>query len=127
MPARGSNTGKVLGYVSYAVAAGGLGVGIAFGQSAMHDEKALHSACPNRVCSSEQQDALDFAKTKGTISTIGFTVAGAGLTLGTILLFTSGPSAPEKASVKTHRLTASPGFRARAKVGVGSVAFLGEF
>jgi hypothetical protein len=125
-PSHGSSTGRVLGYISYAVAAGGLGVGIAFGQSAMHDEKALQSQCPNQVCPPEQKDSLDFAKTKGTISTIGFTVAGAGLTLGTILLFTSSGPSKQRANAAPPK-TASGGFKAKAKVGLGSVALAAEF
>jgi hypothetical protein len=125
--ARGSNTGKVLGYVSYAVAAGGLGVGIAFGTSAKHDEKELSAACPNHVCSEAERDTLDFAKTKGIISTVGFAVAGAGITLGTILLVTSGSSSSDKASAGSSRSAARSGVRAQAKVGLGSIAVAGEF
>ncbi len=118
----------MLGYVSYAVAATGLGVGIAFGQSAMHDEKELRDACPNHVCTEQEQDTLDFAKTKGTISTVGFAVAGVGVTLGTILLFTSSGSSPDaKASGNAARRTARQGVRAQAELGLGRVALKGEF
>jgi hypothetical protein len=123
---QGSGTGKVLGYVSYAVAAGGLGVGIAFGQSAMNDEKALRSSCPNKVCTPEQEDALEFAKTKGTISTIGFAVAGGGAALGTILLLTSGPSSSESAQKSQPKRTAAFS-RPRAQIGAGNVTFAADF
>ena len=116
----GSNTGKVLAYTSYALAAASLGAGIVFGQSARNDEKALETACPNHVCSEAQRDALDSAKTKGTISTIAFATAGAGLTLGTILLVTSSGSHSESA-------TARPAVRAQAKLGLGSVSVVGDF
>lgn len=116
----GSNTGKVLAYTSYALAAASLGAGIVFGQSARNDEKALQTACPNHVCSEAQRDALDSAKTKGTISTIAFATAGAGLTLGTILLFTSSGSHSENASAR-------PAVRAQAKLGLGSVSVAGDF
>lgn len=125
--AQGSNTGKVLGYVSYAVAAGGLGAGIAFGLSAKSDEKELAAVCPNHVCSEAQRDSLDSAKTKGIVSTVGFAVAGAGVTLGTILLLTSGPSSSEKASHGAPRTAARPPVRAQAKLGLGSIALTGEF
>ena len=125
--AQGSNTGKVLGYVSYAVAAGGLGAGIAFGLSAKSDEKELAAACPNHVCPEAQRDSLDSAKTKGIISTVGFAVAGAGVTLGTILLLTSGPSSSEKASHGAPRTARRPVVRAQAKLGLGSIALAGEF
>jgi hypothetical protein len=122
----GSSTGKVLGYVSYAVAAGGLGVGIAFGQSAMNDEKALRTSCPGKVCTPEQQDALEFAKTKGTIATIGFAVAGGGAVLGTVLLLTSSPSSSEAAKKSPLRRTATFQ-RPRAHIGAGNVSFAADF
>jgi hypothetical protein len=116
----GSNTGKVLAYTSYALAAASLGAGIVFGQSARNDEKALQTVCPNHVCSEAQRDALDSAKTKGTVSTIAFATAGAGLTLGTILLVTSSGSHSENASAR-------PAVRAQAKLGLGSVSVVGDF
>ena len=125
--AQGSSTGKVLGYVSYAVAAGGLGAGIAFGMSAKSDEKDLSAACPNHVCPEAQRDSLDSAKTKGIISTVGFAVAGAGVTLGTILLLTSGPSSSQKAAHGAPRTAARPPVRAQAKLGFGSISVAGEF
>ena len=124
--AQGSSTGKVLGFVSYVVAAGGLGVGIAFGQSAMKDEKSLRASCPSRVCTPSQQDELDFAKTKGTIATVGFAVAGAGAALGTVLLLTSGPSSSENAALPAPKRIAGLE-RPRAMIGAGSVTFAGDF
>jgi hypothetical protein len=124
--APGSSTGKVLGYVSYAVAAGGLGVGIAFGQSAMNDEKSLRTSCPNKVCTPEQQDALEFAKTKGTIATIGFVVAGGGAVLGTVLLLTSDSSPSEAARSSAPKRTAAFS-RPRAQIGAGNVSFAADF
>jgi PEGA domain len=123
--AHGSRTAKALGYVSYGVAAVGLGLGIGFGQSAIHDEKALHDACPGRVCTPDQQDTLDFAQTKGTISTVGFAVAGGGLTLGTILLLVSGDPSPSKNASATPARTAS--LHPRASVGLGHVMVGADF
>ena len=123
--ARGASTGKVLGWVSYAVAAGGLG-GIAFGDSAMRDEKALRASCPGRVCTADQKDALDFAKTKGTLSTIGFAVAGGGAILGSVLLLTSSGSSSSGAARLGAPRTAGI-LRPRASFGVGSVAVAGDF
>lgn len=120
----GSGTGKALGWVSYGVAAVGLGVGIAFGQSAMKDEKELRNACPNRVCSPEDKDSLEFAKTKGTIATIGFVTAGAGLALGTVFLLTSGSSSSKAAAAAHSRRTA---LRPRAKIGLGSITLATDF
>jgi hypothetical protein len=103
----------------------GLGVGIAFGQSAMKDEREFRESCPKKVCSPEDKDSLEFAKTKGTIATIGFATAGAGVALGTVLLLTSTGSG----STKNGR-TASPrtaAFRPRAKIGLGNVTLATDF
>ncbi len=127
-PARathGSNPGRVLAWVSYGVAAVGLGTGIVFGQSAMSDEKSLRSSCPGRVCTLEQQDALDFAKTKGTIATVGFAVAGGGAILGTVLLLTSSASSGNARATKPEGIAGIS--RPRALLGIGGVALAGDF
>jgi hypothetical protein len=121
----GSRTGKAFAYVSYAVAAVGLGIGIGFGQSAMHDEKALHDSCPNHVCPPEQQSTLDFAKTKGTVSTIGFAAAGAGVALGTVLLLTSADPSPPKNAQNLPPRTAR--LRPRASIGLGKITLGADF
>jgi hypothetical protein len=80
------------------------------------------------VCSEEDRDSLEFAKTKGTISTIGFATAGAGIALGTVLVLTA-PSAPSSNSAgSTQRSrTAAPAFRPRAKIGLGRVTLATDF
>jgi hypothetical protein len=122
-----SGAGKTLGYVSYGLAAAGLGVGIAFGQSAMKDERELRDACPNHVCSPEEKDSLEFAKTKGTIATIGFATAGAGLALGTVFLLTSSSSSSPDSGSGSRTRTARTALRPRAKIGVGSVTLATDF
>ncbi|HTQ02602.1 MAG TPA: PEGA domain-containing protein [Polyangiaceae bacterium] len=124
-PVEHSHVTRALSYVSYGVAAVGLGVGIAFGQSAMSDEKSLHNSCPGRICTPDQQSTLDFAKTKGTISTVGFAVAGGGAALGTILFFTSGDSAPSKNASAAPARSAS--LHPRAAIGLGNVTVGADF
>jgi hypothetical protein len=121
----GSRTARAFAYVSYAVAAVGLGVGIGFGQSAMHDEKSLSGVCPNKVCPPSQKDALDYAQTKGTVSTIGFAVAGGGLALGTVLLITSADPSPKKNASALPPRTAK--FRPRAAIGLGKITLGADF
>jgi hypothetical protein len=104
----------------------GLGIGVIFGQSAMSDAKSLESSCPNRVCTPEQEEELDFAKTKGTISTVGFAVAGGGAVLGTVLLLTSSSSSSASARAATPGRIAGIS-RPRALLGVGGVALAGDF
>lgn len=109
-------------YISYAVGAVGLGVGIGFGLAAMQGKGDLDDSCPGGTCSRAEKDNLDSAKLKGTISTIGFAVGGAGLALGTILLVTSGSGSSESAqALPGRRLAKEPGMRARAAVGLGHI------
>jgi hypothetical protein len=124
-PVEHSHTTRALSYVSYGVAAVGLGVGIVFGQSAMHDEKSLHGSCPDHVCGPDQQGTLDFAKTKGTIATIGFAAAGGGVALGTILLLLSGDSSSSKNASTAPAHTAK--LHPRANVGFGNVTVGADF
>lgn len=125
----GSNTWA---YISYGVGAVGLGVGLIYGRAAMQDKTNLDSRCPDNVCSKSDESALNSARTKGTISTIGFGVGAAGVALGTVLLLTSGSSA---SSSSASALPAHPGARrlamrkpeTRLFVGLGGVRVSGEF
>jgi hypothetical protein len=114
---------RVPAYIAYGVGAVGLGVGIGFGLAAMQGKSDLDDKCADGVCPPSQQDSLDSAKLKGTISTIGFAVGGVGIALGTILIVTSGPSSSETAHAPPGRRVAKtqPAFRARAAVGFGHV------
>jgi hypothetical protein len=78
------------------------------------------------VCSPEDKDSLEFAKTKGTIATIGFATAGAGLALGTIFLLTA-PSASGSETAGAHSRRPSTALRPRAKIGLGSVTLATDF
>jgi hypothetical protein len=122
-----SSAGKVLAYVAYGVGAAGLGVGIGFGAAASGAENSLQTSCPNRVCPPDRADELSSAKTKGTISTIGFAAAGGGAVLGTLFLVLSGPSARDTGKATAPRKVADRGIRTHAKLGLGSVALAGEF
>jgi hypothetical protein len=125
---RTSGAGKVLAYVAYGVGAAGLGVGIGFGAAASSAESSLRTSCPNRVCPPDREDELSSAKTKGTISTIGFATAGGGALLGTLFLVLSGSSSRDTGKATAPHTTAGRGgVRTLAKVGLGSVALAGEF
>jgi hypothetical protein len=124
---RASGAGKVLAYVAYGVGAAGLGVGIGFGAAASGDESSLRTSCPNRVCAPDREDELSSAQTKGTISTIGFAVAGGGVVLGTLFLVLSGSSSRDTGKATTPHKVGDRGIRTHAKLGLGSVALAGEF
>lgn len=82
-------------YISYAVGLVGLGVGAGYGYAAKSDHDALVENCPGNVCPGDQKGALDAAKNKGTIATVGLGVGAAGIVLGTILLLVGGDDEPE--------------------------------
>ncbi len=81
-------------YVSYLVGALGLGVGAYYGLAAQSDYDALKPKCANNVCPAGEADALDSAKTKGTIATVGLGVGAGAVVLGTILLLTATSDEP---------------------------------
>jgi len=98
-------------YIAYGVGAVGLGVGIGFGLAAMSAKNDLD--CRNDLCPPEEEDRLDSAKLKGTLSTIGFAVGGAGIALGTILIISNSGSSETGAK--------APSLRYRAAIGPGHV------
>lgn len=124
---RPSGAGKVLAYVAYGVGAAGLGVGIGFGAAASGAESSLRTSCPNRVCPPDREDELSSARTKGTISTIGFAAAGGGAVLGTLFLVLSGSGSRDTGKATVPQKAAQRGLRTHARLGLGSVALAGEF
>jgi hypothetical protein len=85
-------------YVSYAIGLIGLGVGAGYGYAAKSDHDALAERCPNKLCPSDQSGALEDAKSKGTIATIGLGVGAVGVVVGTIYLLVSGGDEPQSAA-----------------------------
>jgi hypothetical protein len=126
-PERHSGATRTWGYLSYGVGAVGLGVGLVFGRAAMQDKSQLDTDCPGKVCSSDQADRLDSAKTKGLVSTIGFGVGAAGVVLGTVLVLSSGGGSSASGSSLAHPKTARSSFRPRAAIGLGSVEVGADF
>jgi hypothetical protein len=127
-PVHHSSSTRTLGYVSYGVGAVGLGLGLVFGRAAMQDKDTLDNECPNKVCSSDQSDKLDSAKTKGLVSTIGFGVGAAGVVLGTVLVIAgSGGDSSSSGSGSSHARTARTSFRPKAAIGFGSVQVGADF
>jgi hypothetical protein len=99
-------------YLAYGLGAAGLGVGIGFGLAAMSAKNDLDGSCKDNLCPPDEQDRLDSAKLKGTISTIGFAVGGAGVALGTILIL---------ASSSSDSGSSTPALRYRAMLGPSSI------
>jgi hypothetical protein len=106
-------------YVTWGVGAAALVAGGILGGVALRDKNDLESVCKNDKCPESRRSQLDGAKTEGTVSTILFGVAGAGLVLGTVFYVTAGPSSSAE--------TAQASLRPRVFIGVGSVGVDGRF
>lgn len=79
-------------YVAFGVGGVALATGGVLGYLTMKKHADLKDQCPNDTCAASQQHDLDSAKRLGNFSTVAFAVGGAGLVLGTVLLFTTGGS-----------------------------------
>jgi hypothetical protein len=112
---KGGST-KTLALVAFGVGGAGLVVGSITGILAIGKHGDLKDQCPDGTCPSNAQSDVDSYKTMGTISTIGFIVAGVGGIAGAVLLFTapkeSASAAPPSrfATVPTKGLTMTPYF-----------------
>lgn len=118
-PAHAARSGsKVPAILAFGVAAAGLGVGI-YGATVVDDRTSqLDGRCSGSVCPGAMRSVHDDAKTWATVSTAGFITAGAGVTLGALLLvFSRGPESTKPMKSAYVRPT----------VGVGSLGVHGEF
>ncbi|HVY25172.1 MAG TPA: PEGA domain-containing protein [Polyangiaceae bacterium] len=77
-------------YVAFGIGGVALATGGVLGYLTLKRHQDLKEQCPNDTCTSSQQRDLDSAKRLGNFSTVAFAVGGAGLALGTVLLFTTG-------------------------------------
>jgi hypothetical protein len=110
-----------------AYGAAGLAAGAGFGIVAWTGKKDLEGQCAHGVCPPDQADRLESAKLAGTISTIGFSVAGAGAILGTVLFLTAGSGSSERPPGTAALHSGRSAFRARPFLGLGSAGVNGEF
>lgn len=80
-------------YVGFGTAAVGVAVGAVTGIMAFGKASSAKDNCPNLTCpNSSDLDAVDSGRTLGTISTIGFAVAGVGAAVGIYGLLAGGSS-----------------------------------
>ncbi|MDB4993985.1 MAG: hypothetical protein JWM74_1417 [Myxococcaceae bacterium] len=128
-PPPGADTGgsstKTMGFVALGVGAIGLVAGSVTGILALSKHADLANNCkgPDGTCtdsSKVKQSDLDTYHTMGTISTIGFIVAGVGAVAGTVLILTA-PKETHTAKTTPSRPWISP------YVGVASAGALGQF
>jgi hypothetical protein len=72
--------------VAFTVGGVGLAAGLISGLIVAIDSGDLSKSCnSNKVCPPDKQSEINSAKTWATVSTVGFTVAGAGLGAGLML------------------------------------------
>jgi hypothetical protein len=71
--------------VAFGVGALGLGLGVGTGAASLGKVHDLKAACPTNPCSPANQSLADSARTLGTVSTIGFVLAGVGAAAGVTL------------------------------------------
>jgi hypothetical protein len=91
---------KTLAFVAYGVGGAGLIAGGITGVLALQKHQQLKNAgCSNSRCPAEESSQLSSYHTAGTISNIGFIVAGVGAVTGTILLLTLPRSSTSRAGV----------------------------
>jgi hypothetical protein len=87
-PPPSKSTIPMLSLIGFGVGAAGLVVGSITGVMAISAESDLAKECGDaKKCKPAQQDDLDSAKTKATISTVGFIVAGVGIAVGVVGFF----------------------------------------
>ncbi|MFO0550353.1 MAG: hypothetical protein U0271_18305 [Polyangiaceae bacterium] len=104
------------GFVTTSFGALGIVMGIAFGVMALQDVNQAEedpALCPNKVCSTAGRSLIDEASTKGTISTVAFTVGGVALGAGVIVLVYQALTKPPAPTEAPKAVTVRP-------VGVGS-------
>ena len=110
-----------LAWVSVGVGAAGLAVGGIFGGLALVKKGSLDGECtPDKICGLGAQSDLDAAQAFGTISTVGFVVAGVGAAAAVIFFLWPAPKAEPTAPPKS-------GVFLRPILGPGSVGLAGSF
>jgi tetratricopeptide (TPR) repeat protein len=84
-PVESSEGSLVPAFVAFGVGAAALGVGAITGALALGTAGDLDERCPDKQCTAADQDDYDSAVTMGTVSTIGFVVAGVAIAAGVVL------------------------------------------
>lgn len=88
-PSGGKSSRTTLALVAFGVGGAGLVVGGITGIIALGKHGDLKDKCPDGNCPNTEQDNVDSYKTMGTISTVGFIVAGVGAAAGVVILLTA--------------------------------------
>jgi hypothetical protein len=92
---------RTLAYVAFGVGGAGLVFGAVTGALALGKHGDLADKCPNDRCPNALGDEVDSFRTMGTLSTIGFIVAGAGIAAGTVLWITAPKKEPAPGAARS--------------------------
>lgn len=96
-------------YVGFGTALAGLAVGTVTGLMTLSKAGTLKDECRDNRCPPSAKSDLDSSSTTGTIATVGFIVAGAGIGVGVAGLFLSkSEQPPENNGAPSARLFVSP-------------------
>lgn len=123
---KGGSSNKTLAIVAFGVGGAGLVLGSVTGLIAMGKHSDLEKACPDGKCPADQKSAYDSYKSMGTISTVGFIVAGVGAAAGAVLLLTS-PKQTTGAAGNSRYATTKTSPRVVPYLGLGGGGVTGEF
>jgi hypothetical protein len=119
---------RTAGWVALGVGGAALAAGAITGFIALGKKGELSDKCPNGVCPSDEQSAVDSYRSTGTLSTIFFIVGGVAAAGGAVLLFTAPKDAPAaQAKNGSHRAAAASGTYVTPYVGLGSAGLVGRF
>ena len=113
--APGSSAGRGPAIAAFGVAIAAAATGSVFGALVLHDKSRLESECTGRACAPGSQPDIDAVSRDGTVSTVAFGVAAAGLVVGTLLWLTEGGSPVARSgdrgsAVQAHPVRFRPGF-----------------
>jgi len=133
-PPPGADTGgksgsgqRTAALVAFGVGGVGLVVGAITGLVAMGKASDLDSACPGGTCPSDKQSDVDSYKTMGTLSTVGFIVAGVGGAAGAILWFTAPKEGSASAGGSRYATVPASRVSVTPYVGLGAAGVTGRF
>ena len=118
---------KTLAFVAFGVGGAGLVVGSITGLIAIGKHGDLKDRCPGGTCPAEAQSDVDSYQTMGTLSTVGFIVAGVGAVAGTVLLFTGSKETAARADVSRYATVRTNGLTLTPYVGGTAAGVSGSF
>jgi len=112
---------KTLALVAFGVGGAGLVFGTITGLVALGKHGDLSDQCPDGRCSAAQEGDVDSYRTMGTLSTVGFVLAGVGAAAGAVLWFTAPKESSTTTAGRSTKGAAGPTFTPYLGVGGGGV------